>query len=198
MKKSIVIIFLCLLFFLPCRDASGIVVNLAEKDVADAIREGKEKGSKTTKYLKQKYSFGKEGVFEEDGIIRTKWSKLVLFSSLLAAKGKTLTEQEKKRVLTGTDLQIDIHTFGNTIDFAMQYKIHLIQKGRIIEPEKVSANHVTYRPKKKIVTSGFPKYTASIRSFFSYAKINPDEKAEIVLVKNKKKVVFEVDFKDYR
>ena len=198
MKKSIVIIFLCLLFFLPCRNAAGIVVNLTEKDVTDAIREGKKKGSKATKYLKQKYSFGEEGFFEENGIIRTKWSKLVLFSSLLAAKGKILTEQEKKRVLTSDELQINIHAFGNKIDFASAYKVHLVQKGKIIKPEKISANHVTYRAGKKVIASGFPKYHATVRAFFSYGKISPNEKAEIVLVKNKKKVVFEVDFKDYR
>ena len=197
MQKSIVIIFLCLLFFLPCRNATGIVVNLTEEDITNAIKKGEEKGSKA-EYLKQKYSFGREGIFEEDGIIRTKWSKLVRFSGLLVAKGKKLTEQEKKRVLTSNELQIDIHTFGNKIDFASEYKVHLVQKGKIIETEKVSANHVAYCPRKKVVAVGFPRYRATVRAFFSYGKISPNEKAEIVLVKNKKKVVFEVDFKNYK
>lgn len=198
MKKGIITIFLCLLSLVPCRNATGIIVNLSEQAIVDAIKEGKKKGSQTAKYLKKNYSFGEENMFGESGIIRTKWSKFVMFSSLLADKDRKLAEQEKKRILEIDDLQIDIYTFGNRIDFAKEYKVHLIQKGKIIDPEKVSANHAAYRPKKRLVTSGFPKYRATVRSFFPYDKINSNEKTEIVLVKNKKKVVFEVNFADYK
>jgi len=198
MNKNIVTILLCFLFFLPCRDAVGIEINLTKKDVADAIKKGKEQSSNVTNYLNQRYGFGEEGVFEENGVIRTKWYKLVMFSGLLTVKGKELTEQERKRIMASNDLQIDIHTFGNKIDFAKDYKIHLVQKGKIIEPENISANHVAYHPKKKIVAPGFPRYRATVRAFFTYNKIDPNEKAEIALVKNKKKVLFEVNFADYK
>jgi len=198
MKKSVVTIFLYFLFFVPCRDAAGILVNLTEKDVEDAIKLGEEQVPNTTKYLEKYYRFGEKGVFEENGIIRTKWSKLMMLSGLLAEKGRRLTEQEKERIMKSTDLQIDIHTFGNKIDFANNYKVHLVEKGKIIEPEKISANHVVYLPKKKIVTSGFPRYRATVRSYFSYGKISPNEKVKIVLIKNKKKVVFEVNFANYK
>ena len=198
MSRKIFIISLCAMFFLLCRNAAGIMVNISEQAIADAIKEGKKKGSQAAKYLKKNYSFGEENMFGESGIIRTKWSKLLMFSSLLADKDRKLSEQEKKRILEIDDLQIDIHTFGNRIDFAKEYKVHLIQKGKIIEPEKVSANHAAYRPQKRLVASGFPKYRATVRSFFPYDKINSNEKTEIVLVKNKKKVVFEVNFADYK
>ena len=113
MTKSIMISFLCLLFFVPCHDAAGILVNLSEKDVRDAIKIGEEQGANVTRYIKRHYRFGEEGVFEEDGIIRTKWSKLVILSGLMAGKGEKLTEQEKEMIMKSTDLQIDIHTFGN-------------------------------------------------------------------------------------
>ena len=140
----------------------------------------------------------KKDLFEENGIIRTKWNKLMVLSGLLSAGDKKLTDQGKERIIKSTDLQIDIHTFGNRIDFAKAYRIHLVQKGTIIEPEKISANHVTYLPEKRVVTSGFPKYRATVRTYFPYDKISLNEKAEIVLVKNKKKVVFEVDFSKYK
>ena len=66
MRKSIIAIFLCLLFFVPCRDAAGILVNLAEKDVEDAVKTGEKQGANVIKYLKQRYRFGEENVF--DGI----------------------------------------------------------------------------------------------------------------------------------
>ena len=73
-----------------------------------------------------------------------------------------------------------------------------MQKGKVIEPEKISADHVTYLPERKIATSGFPKYRATVRSYISYNKISPGEKAEIVLIKDGKKVLFEVSFADYK
>jgi len=198
MSKIIITIFFCLLFFVPCPNVAGILVNLTEKDAGDAIKLGEEQGSNVTEYLERHYRFGEEDVFEENGMIRTKWSKLMMLSGLLAEKGRKLTEQEKERIIKSTDLQIDIRTFGNKIDFANEYKIHLVQQGKIIEPEKISADHAAYLPEKKIVTPGFPKYRATVRTYFSYGKISPHEKAEIVLVKNKKKVLFEVNFEDYR
>jgi hypothetical protein len=176
----------------------GTVINLAENDVADAITLGKEQGAKVIKYLKQHYRFGKEGTFEEQGIIRTKWSKLAMLTGLLIATGKKLTEPDKERILENTDLQIDIYTFGDTIEFAKGYKVRLVQNDKIIDPEKVSTNHVNYLTGRKIVTSGFPKYRATVRSYFSYDGINPNKKATILLVKDKEEVVFEVNFSDYK
>jgi hypothetical protein len=173
-------------------------VDLSEKDIEDAKKVGKERSSTIVDYLKQCYRFGKEDVFEENGIIRTKWSKLVMFAGLLSAKDKQLTEKDKEMIMTETNLQITIYTFGNKIDFAKDYKAHLAQKGKIIEPEKISASHTTYYPMRRVVSSGFPEYRATVRSFFPYDKISLNEKAEIVLVKNKKKVVFEVNFADYK
>ncbi len=48
------------------------------------------------------------------------------------------------------------------------------------------------------MASGFPKYRATVRSYFSYDEINPNEKAKIVLVKDKEEVVFEVNFANYK
>ena len=118
MRKRIIAIFLSFLFFLPCRDAAGILVTLDKKDVEDAIKTGKKQGFNVTKYLKQRYRFGEENVYEENGTIRTKWGKLAMFSGLLAVKGREPTGEEKDRILKSTNLQIDIHTFGNRIDFA--------------------------------------------------------------------------------
>ena len=198
MKKSIITIFLCLSFFVPCRNAAGILVNLIEKDIDDAIKQGEKQGSNVAEYLEQNYRFGEKDLFEENGIIRTKWNKLVVLSGLLSAGGKRISDQEKERITKSVDLQIDIHTFGNKIDFANAHKVYMVQKGKNIEPEKIAVSHVAYLPEKRVATSGFPKYRATVRSYFPYDNISPNERVEIVLVKDKKKVVFEVNFKEYR
>jgi len=198
MRRKLLIIFIHLLFIIPCRNAAGVLLTLTEKDIEDAIKQGEKQGYKVAEYLKQHYRFGEKDLFEENGIIRTKWNKLMVLSGLLFAGDKKISDQEKERIIKSTDLQIDVHTFGNKIDFANEFKVHLVQKGKVTEPEKISANHVAYLPEKKIATSGFPKYRATIRTYFSYDKISPTDKAKIVLVKDKKKVVFEVDFAEYR
>jgi hypothetical protein len=198
MRRSIITLLCCLLVFVPCRGVYGTVINLSENDVADAVTLGKEQGTKVIKYLKQHYRFGKEGTFEVQGIIRTKWSKLAMLAGLLIATDKELTETDKERILENTNLQIDIYTFGDTIEFAKEYKSHLVQNDTIVHPEKVSANHVTYLPGRRAVASGFPKYRATVRSYFSYEGINPNNKARIVLVKDKEEVVFEINFANYR
>ena len=198
MKKNIIPFFLCLLLLLPCGNASGILMTLSEEDMAEAVATGKKQGSRITTYLKQHYRFGNKDVFAENGIIRTKWSKLALLSGLLAAKGSGLTDHKKDRITKSTELQIDIHTFGDTIDFADSYRVLLKQKNKTIEPDKYSINHATFFFRKRTARSGFPKYRATISSHIPYGRIRPNDKAEIILIKEGKKKVFEIDFALYK
>ena len=169
MKKGLASIIFFLLLLLNCRDAEGILVNLSEKEIEDAVREGERQGFNITKYLKKNYSFGEKNVFEEYGVIRTKWTKLAMLSGLLADKARRPSEEEKERILKNTDLQIDINTFGNKIDFAKAYRVHLVQKGKIIEPEKVSAGLLPriwlmrHRYRKPCFTSTFRARNPSTR-----------------------------------
>lgn len=198
MRKGIMILVLSLVVFVPCRSSRAILVTLSAEDSAHAIAAGQKQGIQVTRHIKQNYKFGEDDLFEESGIIRTKWSKLMVLAGLLAAEDKKMTEKEKETILSSTDLQIDLYTYGNRVDFAGSYRIQLMQQGRMIEPATIAVDHVTYSPEKKFLTTGFPHYRATVRSFFPYDKINPAEKAEIVLLKDKKKVVFEVNFADYK
>ena len=189
---------LCLFIFVTCRQAIGIMVALTENDIEDAIKQGEKQGSNVAEYLEKNYRFGEDDLFDEHGIIRTKWNKLMVLAGLLFAGDKRISDREKGRIINNADLQIDIHTFGNKIDFANAYKVYLVQKDKTIEPGMISANHVAYLSEKRVASSGFPKYRATVRSYFPYDTISLNEKAEIVLVKDKKKVVFEVDFKEYK
>lgn len=198
MKKNIVLLVLCVLVFVPCRPAAAILVTFSEKDIADALKQGNEQGAHVIEYINQHYSFGDADRVTEDGIIRTKWSKLMVFSGLLADKGMQPTKQQRDMIVSSTELQVDVHTVGDKMDFANDYKVHLVQKGVIIEPEKISADDVAYFPGKGGITSGFPGYHATIRAYFAYERISPDGKATIILLKDKKKVVFEVNFAEYK
>lgn len=198
MKTTMILIVLFAVCFIQYRSAAALMVAFSDKDVAAALKQGSELGNKVIDYINQHYRFGDTGGSGEDGIVRTKWSKLMVFSGLLAAKGIKPTEEQRDIVVGSRELQIDVHTVGNKMDFANDYKVHLLQKGVRIEPEKVSADDVAYVPNKGNIAFGFPSYHATIRAYFAYDRIIPDEKAAIVLVKDKKQVVFEVNFADYK
>ena len=198
MKKSIFLLLFCVLVLVQCRAAAAMLVTFSAKDITDALKQGNEQGTHVIEYINQHYRFGDKDELTEDGIIRTKWSKLMVFSGLLADKGIKPSEQQRDMIVSSTELQIDVHTVGDRMDFANDYKVHLVQKGVSIAPEKISADDVAYFPKKGGMPSGFPRYHATIRAYFAYDKITPDDKAAIILMKDKKKVVFEVNFADYK
>jgi len=185
-----------MVLFVFTLNAHAVLVTLSEQDKLDAIKQGREQGKHVAAYVKQRYRFGEENAFRENGIIRTTWSKLMVLSGLLAEKGEQPNALDVERILTSAELQIDINTYGDRIDFANGYRAYLIQGGRRIEPATIGVDHPLYLPDKG--TTGFPRYHATIRSYFACEKISPQDKAEIVLVKDGKEVRFEVNLGDYR
>ena len=187
-----------LLVLVPFQPAPAMLVAFSEKDIADALKQGHEQGARVIEYINQHYTFGDADRVTEDGTIRTKWSKLMVFSGLLADKGLQPTQEQRDMIVNSRELQIDVHTVGDRMDFANGYKVHLVQKGVSIEPVKISADDVAYLPGKGGMTPGFPRYHATIRAYFPYDRISPDDRATIILLKDKKEVVFEVNFADYK
>ena len=198
MRKSIGFLFLCMLCVIPCSRAGAILINLNDQERAEALKQGGDQGLNVLKYVNQHYKFGEGGLYDESGILRTKWSKLMVISGLMAVKSLIPTEQEQFMILGDTTLQVDIHVYGDKMDFANAYKVYLVQSEKQIEADKISADDVAYSPKGGGVTTGFPKYLATIRSYFDYGKIDPKAKTKVVLVKDNKKVIFEVNFADYK
>ena len=198
MKHRAGFLFLCILFYLPCYSADAFLVALSDQQKEEALKQGSEQGFNVIKFVNQRYKFGEGDVFDENGILRTKWSKLMIISGLKAVKNLTPTEKEQQMILSDTSLQIDLHAYGDRMDFANDYKVYLIQKDKQIEPGKISADDVAYSPSKSGIATGFPKYRATIRAYFDYDKINPNGKTEVVLIKDNKKVTFDVNFADYK
>ena len=122
----------------------------------------------------------------------------MIIAGLMAVKNLEPTDKEQLMIIGDTSLQVDLHAFGDRMDFANDYKVYLIQNDQQIEPEKITADDVAYAPSKSAVTTGFPKYRATIRAYFDYDKINPVGKTKVVLSKDNKKVTFEVNFADYK
>jgi hypothetical protein len=183
---------------MPCFSADAFLVTLNDPQKAEALKQGSEQGFNVLKYVNQRYKFGEGDLFDENGIVRTKWSKLMIISGLMAVKNLKPTEKEQMMILSDTSLQIDLHAYGDRMNFASDYKVYLIQNDKQIEPEKTTADDAAYTPSKSAETTGFPKYRATIRAYFNYNKINPEGNTEVVLIKDNKKVTFNVNFADYK
>lgn len=188
----------CLLLCIFASSPEALMVTVSQKEAEQALREGREQGDLVAEYVNLKYRFGEEGIFRENGIVRTKWSKLMVIAGLLASRSRRPSDEEIKAIIENTELQIDLHALGARMDFANSYTTYIVQSGRRIDPEKIAVNDVAYLPHEGFATSAFPQYRATIRSYFSYDKLNPFGKAEIVLVKDKKKVSFALDFAGYK
>ena len=188
--------FLCSLWL--CTAAGALQVTISREEAENALQQGRVKRDRVSEYINRTYGFGEEERYGEHGIVRTKWSKLMLLAGLLAIKSGTPSEAELTGILSGTDLQVDLHAFGDRAGFADAYTTYMVQAGRRIDPEKIGVDDVAYPAGDNAPASGFPRYQATIRSYFLYDKINPAGKVEIVLVKNKKRVSFEVNLADYK
>jgi hypothetical protein len=186
----------CIMLAVSALNAHAVLVTLSEQDKQDAIKQGREQGKQVISYVKQRYRFGEENSFRENGIIRTAWSKLMILSGLLAEKGEQPQAPDMERILASAELQIDIHTYGDRIDFANNYRAYLMQGGKRIEPATLGVDHPRYLSGKE--AAGFPRYHATIRSYFAYEKISPQDTAEVVLVKDGTEVRFKVNLADYR
>ena len=99
MRKSIGFLFLCMLCVIPCSRVGAILINLNDQERAEALKQGSEQGFNVIKYVNQFYKFGEGDVFSECGILRTKWSKLMIISGLMAVKDSKPTYQEQLMVL---------------------------------------------------------------------------------------------------
>jgi hypothetical protein len=198
MKTGMGIMVCLLLCCWCCPSVEALLVTLGPQELEDALKQGREKGDRVVEDINRRYSFGGEDRYSENGIIRTKWSKVMVLAGLMAARNRTPSQDELNAILASTDLQIDLHAFGSRMDFANSYTTCLVQSGKRIDPEKIAANDVVYLAGEGLAVSGFPRYRATIRSYFSYDKINPADTAEIILTKDGKKVSFKVNFADYK
>ena len=195
--KSLTVIFICLVvFFFQASNVEGIIVDLSEKDMQEAIDLGEQQKSNVTKYLKKKYLFKEESPIESYGEVRTKWSKLASIAGSYSADGKDITKEQGKIITNFTFFQVDLYTHGDKQNFYNNYEVYLIQKGKLIEPEKIKKKEITKFFKMKY--KNYTRHCVMITSYFAYEKIYPAEIAELVLIKGKDSEVFKLNLADYR
>ena len=197
MKKHITLLFLCYLIFsvLP---VDALVINLSPKECEEALAFGKEHFDSIEKDIDKRYAFGSAEEYADGGTIHSKWYKLALMAGYKAQRGEALTPQEQTDILSDPCIQINITLHGKNLDFAKGYQVTLLQQGKEIKPDKFHADHFMHQHPGKNPPAGFPCCRAVFRAYFKYSDIDPTGAAVLVLIKNSKKVRFDINFAKFK
>lgn len=172
----------------------GIKVDLTEDEVKEAIDLGV-KNRDSPESIRSLYCFGGGVGRKEYGFVATKFYTLAFLGCRLAKRYKSPEREEIEEILNSKELWIGICTYGDKIDFAENYHIVLTEGKKVIQPVNPRA------PRWTNTTASSPtslSYQATIIASFPYSKINTKAKATIVLIKDRGKSSFKVDFSRYK
>ena len=187
----------------------GIMVNLSEEDIQEAIDWGVE-NRHSYENIASFYRFGKRKAYEEHGFINTKFCSIAYLGYEAGKLYKRPERAEIDKILSNKNFEISIMTYGDNKDFADDYHIVLMQGEKVVQPVSVNVWDFTGLRRKK--TSGltglvrrisafltkliFPgyRYEASVCAEFPYSQIDPNQKTTIILIKDEGQNRFEVDF----
>ena len=172
----------------------GIKANLTAEEAKEAIKWGA-KNKDSYKVIARTYKFGNPKLYNEFGLISTRFYLLADHGYRTVREGKSPERSEIYRILTERTFRIYIFTYGDTLDFADSYHVVLKQGEKIIQPVNVMAGWWVDK------TPRFPKspsYKATVLGMFPYSEIDPKGKATIILIKDPGESRFEVDFSHYK
>lgn len=197
MKQLLIItVWLAILTFpVPTQ---AVLFNLTPDQIQTAEEFAAEHKEKTGLVLNNQYSIGKNEIFSERVIIRSKWHKFAQMIAMKNQKNEKMTEKERADILNDPFLQIDIILFGHSLDFAKDYRVKLSQPEKEISPEKIHADHFEIAAHKGGHYSGFPAYRATIRTYFSYSRLCADCRLDLIIAKDGHKHKIQLDMSNYK
>lgn len=190
----LIIPFIVMMLF---TQSPAATVELSETDFREAREFAALHKQNTGVVLNNTYSIGENKLFTERVIIRTKWHKLALLY-MLKASGAELTDEEKKAVIGDKNLQIDVILFGHSIDFAQGYKAVISQNGVRLDPQKIHADHFESAQSTQDIYSGFPAYTATLRTYFNLAPLDISKPFTLTIIQDNHEKSFDVDLRNFR
>ncbi len=196
--KRLLLGILCLLFLITPASVQAVIVNLTPEQIKGAEEFGILHKQETGILLNNQYSVGKSDIFSERAIVRSKWHKLSIISSIKAQNNKPFDEKEHTDILNDPCLQIDIIMFGHSISFAKDYQAKIIHHGEEILPEKIHADHFQIPHHTNNPLTGFPSYRATIRTYFRYDSFHPLCSLTLVIKKNGWQKKFKIDLENYK
>lgn len=189
----IICIITVVLSFALNRDAAAVLTELDEARVAEAISFGRTHRDSINDQLQKSHCVGACTFYSPHVIVRTRWYKLARQSALKAGQSMEMLPVDIRQILNDPCLQIDTVVYGQSLNFARDYRIELEQNGKTILPVKTHADHSSVRQHGRTV-SGFPNYQATVRSYFSYTSFDPQQSAVLKVIKDGSSTTFTLKF----
>lgn len=196
-KSLASILIISSLFWFPVC-VLALQVTLTSADVEAAKEFGSTHETDIEAVLDSRYGLGTGSKLGHALVVRTKWHKLALLAGIKAREGATFTENEQKLILEDPMLQIDIRVSGNSLDFARDHEVVLVQNSRAIKPEKLHADHFQVSRQHSKVPPAFPSYAATIRTYFSYTQLDPTAPCTLILKKNSDEQRFLLNLNEFK
>lgn len=196
MKKIHALILALLVLNLP-QQAGAVCADLTEHDIGEAREFAETHKQNTGIVLNNTYRIGENKLFTEHVIIRTKWHKLALLY-MVKTPGSELTGAEKETVLGDPNLQIDIILFGHSLDFAEGYQALISQNDLSVKARKIAADHFQLGHYKSNIYSGFPAYSATLRTYFNLASFDSSKPFTLILIRSGHEKSFVIDLRNFR
>jgi len=190
-------LILCLFALTIPLQSPAAVIDLTEQDFQDARNFVALHKQNAGIVLNNTYLIGSNKLFTEHAIIRTKWHKLVLLYMAKYPDTK-LTDIEKEVLTRDDNLQIDIILFGHSLGFAQDYKAHISQGDIRSKPQKIHADHFQSAQHKKNIYSGFPRYTATLRTYFDLTGIDTTQPFTLTVTTDECTKPFTIDLRNFK
>lgn len=175
-KKFLFIIFL---FFIFSKDAHAVYYFLSDEQIEDAIQYGeRNKDTDNVSFLTEWVNVSDDGY--EWAALNTKFSIIAYEAKQAALASKKLTETQIYQFISEVEdiLSFRVILYGNSPDFARDYRAVLLYKNKPIQPVN-EQNDVHAKPTNLGIRIPVI-YRATCRYDFPNYYIEPDE--EVILV----------------
>lgn len=171
---------------------SAIVVNPNDSQIREALDRGQEAAKAKIPPNKLYWHFGQSGKQKPQGFVMSKLNGLTVLSTHFALRSEHPTEQDIKRILGTSELQVSVTLFGSSPQFALDSYLVLKQGNRLIKPTRVRADA---RAARSSTWPASPAYRAKIVASFPYDTFDPVSSTTIVVFPGEGgEIVFELDF----
>ena len=166
------------------------------EQITEALERGKAAATTRIPPIELYSWFGPPGdpatEFRPRGFLMTKLSGLAVLSAHFALRAQQPNEQEIRRVLDDTYLQVSVMLYGDRRDFAQNTFVMLVQGDRKIMPVQIRSDATADR------TSAWPKspaYRAKVVASFAYGDFDPRAKTQLsVFPRTGGELSFDLDF----
>lgn len=181
MRRTIYFVWMVLLFFEFSPKAYAIYYNLSDEQAGQAVEYGENnKDSDDFAFLDEWLKVAADGY--EWAALNTEFSTLAYGAKQAALKSRELTQAEVIALPLEVEdmLSFRVVLYGNSTDFAKDYRAVLVYKNKLIQP--INEQNDAYAKPANLGIRASPSYRAICRYDFPNYYVEPDAVVILVII----------------